>query len=254
MSLLQKAAVVFMGIIPWSAFANPLADSGAPAFTPAMQMDISDTEFCREIRYLREFSLAQEPDLNRPQISPEYSRNSNRCFSPAENLFYSAHQEAQKILGPHAPWYLEISDDFRERVTSICKGMGLENEDASKAYDHCVESRHKELMGPYEDKYEREARSYIKRRLEIALKLMDSCDMAISTRRNQLPRDMQFPIAYHSDLSHSIPSWLLEKKLNDTDWLANLSRPKANELMLDVLGKDCPGNMVYWVVYQKPEY
>ena len=254
MSFLRWAVVIFLGTLPWAVSANPMANKGSPMVTPAMQVDISDTGFCREMRFLRESFLAQEPDLNQPRNSPEYGDYSMRCFSPAENLFYSAHQEAQKILGPHAPWYNEISEDFRKRVTSACRGMGLKNENANKAYDHCIESRHKELMGPYEDKYEREAGTYIQRRLDIAKQLMDSCDIAISIKRNQLPRELEFPIAYHSDISNSIPNWLLEKNINDKDWLASLTRPKANQLMHDVLGKDCPGNMVYWVVYKKPEY
>ena len=254
MSLLRWATVVFFGVTSWSLLANPLSSAAGSAMTPAMQMDISDTKFCREIRSRRESFLAQEPDLNKSQNSPEYSLNSARCFSPAENLFYAAHQEAQKVLGSHAPWYIKISEDFRDRVISVCEGMELKNESADKAYNHCVENRHNELMGPYEAKYQREAKAYVKRRKEIALKLTESCDMAISTKRNQLPREIEFPIAYHDDLSHSIPSWLIEKNINDVDWLEKLNRPKVNELMRDVLEEDCPGDMVYWVVYKKPAY
>ena len=254
MSFLRWAVVVFLGALPWGVSANPMANTGSPMVTPVVQVDISDTGFCREMRFIRESFLAQEPDLNKLRNSPGYRENSMRCFSPAENLFYSAHQEAQKILGPHAPWYIEIREDFRDRVTSACRSMKLKNEDANKAYDHCVESRHKELMGPYEDKYQREAGTYIQRRLEIAKKLMNSCDMAISKKRNLLPRELEFPIAYHDDMNFSIPSWLLEEKINDKSWLAGLAQPKIDKLMHDVLGNNCPGNMVYWVVYKKPEY
>lgn len=254
MSLLRWVTAVLCSSFSLSSPANPLSNSSASAVAPAMQTDISDTGFCREVRFQRESFLAQEPDLNTPKHSPEYNRDSTRCFSTTENLLYTAHREAQKILGPHAPWYIEISEDFRERVISACKEMGLKNEEANRPYDHCVESRHDELMGPYEDKYQREARTYINKREKIALKLMKSCNRAIGTRRNQLPGELEFPIAYHNDLSHAIPNWLLEKNINDIDWLAQLNRPKVNELMHDVLGEDCPGDMVYWVVYKKPEY
>lgn len=254
MSLPHWSAVVILSAMSYFTCANPLSNSAVPTETSAMQIDISDTSFCREMRSQREFFLTQEADLNKPHSSPEYNLNSFRCFSPAENLFYTAHQEAQKILGLHARWYTEISEDFKDRVIRACENMGLISEEANKAYDRCIESRHQELMGPYENKYQRETEKYIKKRNKTAQALVKSCNMAISSKRSQLPRELKFPIAYHDDLSPSIPSWLIEKNINDSDWLEKLNRPKANKLMHDVLGRDCPGNMVYWVVYNQPEY
>lgn len=252
MSFLRWTAIVFLSAFPETLLANSLANSDSPEMPPVMQMDFSDTRFCRDIRDFRESSLAEEPNLNKLDNSSEYRENSMQCFSPAENLFYSAHQEAEKILGPHAVWYTEISNDFRHRLTVACQEMRQSNNDSSKAFDYCVESRHDELMGPYKDKYQREKNLYLQKRQKIAQNLVDSCDMAISIKRNQLPGELEFPIAYHDDLNFAIPNWLLEKNMDDKDWLASLTEPKIDKLMHDVLGSDCPGSMVYWVVYKKP--
>ena len=63
---------------------------------------------------------------------------------------------------------------------------------------------------------------------------------------------MRFPVAWYNPDSRSVPNWLLEEKMNDDQWLENIGRLKLNDIMQDVLGNDCPGEMVYWVTYDTP--
>ena len=254
MSILHWSAIAFISSLSLSLYGNPLAHSGVAVATPDQKVDISDTKFCVTIRRQREALIRDEPALNQAEESLEYTWNSARCFSANENLYYTANQEAQKILGPHAPWYLKISTDFRDRVTNVCKSIKRVNSETNQSYDHCVESRYEELMEPYQAKYQREATAYITKRQDIAKELTTSCDAAIGIKRNQLPKELRFPAAYYDLKSNSVPNWLLAKNLDDNDWLQKILKPNVNSLMHEVLGKDCPGNMVLWVVYKEPGF
>lgn len=250
MSHLRWVAVVIVSALSLQAVANPLAQTNkSPLKTH--RMDISDTEFCRKARYDRETDVQKEPDLIQG-TEPVHTNDQNLCFSPDENLLFTANQEAQKILGPHAPWYVKISTEFRARVQEACKILGFQNDEVSRAYDHCVESRFEELMGPYEDRYRREAGSYIGKRREVAESLVVRCDAALSIKRSRLPRELRFPIAYYDPNLNSVPRWLVEDKMDDNAWLASLDNLKVNDIMYEVLGNDCPGQMVYWVTYSGP--
>ena len=251
MSTIRWATVLLVSTLSALAIANPLGNRNAPSM-PSHKMDISDTEFCRKARYERETFVSQEPDLIKDS-TPVHSNDLAMCFSPDENLFFIANKEAQKILGPHAPWYLQISSEFRARVEEACNIMGFENDEISRAFDHCVESRYEELMGPYEIKYRREAGSYISKRRQVAESLVVRCDAALSIKRTRLPRDIRFPIAYYDPNFSSVPQWLLEERIDDNVWLERMSKLKVNDIMHDVVGNDCPGNMVYWVTYNGPE-
>ncbi|WOG27725.1 hypothetical protein [Endozoicomonas sp. 8E] len=217
---------------------------------PGAAFDVTDSEFCQKARFEREKAVGREPDLSKIEVVT--AQDAALCFTPDENLFFVANQEAQNILGPHAPWYLQISREFRERVKEACKIMGYQNDDVSRAYDHCLEDRYEELMGPYEDKYRREAGNYLSKRRQVAESLVVRCDAALSIKRSRLPRDLKFPLAYYDKHINALPSWFLEEKLDDTDWIRKMADLKANELMSEVLGDDCPGNMVYWVTYDPP--
>ncbi|OED45018.1 hypothetical protein ACH42_05990 [Endozoicomonas sp. (ex Bugula neritina AB1)] len=217
---------------------------------PNLQMDFTDSEFCQKSRYERESAINKEPDL--AKIDAINSRDSALCFTPDENLYFVANQEAQTILGPHAPWYLKIAAEFKNRVEEACRIMGYENDEVSRAYDHCIENRFEELMGPYEDKYQREAGNYVVKRKQIAESLVVRCDAALSIKRSRLPKDLRFPLAYFDKRINSLPSWFVEEKLDDPEWIEKVSRLKADELMNEILGADCPGNMVFWVTYTPP--
>ncbi|WP_252177496.1 hypothetical protein [Endozoicomonas sp. 4G] len=217
---------------------------------PGAAIDITDSEFCQKARFERENAVGKEPDLSK--IDVVNAQDAALCFTPDENLFFVANQEAQNILGPHAPWYIEISREFRARVKEACEIMGYQNDDVSRSYDYCIENRFEELMGPYEDKYRREAGNYVSKRRQVAESLVVRCDAALSIKRARLPRDLKFPLAYYDKRINALPNWYLEEKLDDTDAIKKIGDLKANELMTDVLGDDCPGNMVYWVTYNPP--
>lgn len=252
MSVQRFLFILMLGSFCLPVLSNPLATMETGSSVIRHSEDISDTDFCRKIRFDREGVLRDEPNLIHPDNTPDYNRSSTRCFSPKENLYFIASQEAQKILGPHASWYLEISKEFRDRVNDYCKSKGFKNEDHNRAYDHCSTSRYEELIGPYQDKYRREAGDYIRKRKDIAEKLMTSCHDALSIKRNQLPKELRFPIAYYNLKQNSFPNWFVESKLDDLHWLESMEQTKADVLMHDVLNKECPGDMVYWVTYKKP--
>ncbi len=250
MSITRRAIILVFASLAFQGQANPLAKTDAPVSIPGLRLDISDSEFCRKTRHDRENNIGKEPDLTLD--TPVHVRDSAMCFSPGENLFFVANQEAQKILGPHAPWYLQISSEFRGRVKEACNIMGYENDEISRAYDHCIENRYEELMGPYEDKYRREAGNYVRKRRQVAESLVVRCDASLSIKRSRLPKELRFPVAYFDPKVSSVPGWLLEEKLGDPDWLEKISKLKVNDIMHDVLGKDCPGDMVFWVTYNAP--
>ena len=217
---------------------------------PDAAMDITDSEFCQKARFERETAVSKEPDLKK--IDAVNAQDAALCFTPDENLYFVANQEAQEILGPHAPWYVQISQEFRTRVKEACNIMGYKNDEISRAYDHCVENRYEELMGPYEDKYRREAGNYVSKRRQVAESLVVRCDAALSIKRKRLPRDIKFPLAYYDSRINALPSWFLNEKLDDPKWIKKMGELKANELMNEILGEDCPGNMVFWVTYSPP--
>ena len=216
-----------------------------------VDLDVTDSDFCQKARYERETAMSQEPDLSK--IDAVNTQDATMCFSPDENLYFVAVQEAQNIIGPHALWYIKIGEEARARAKEACKVMGYVNDEVSRAYDHCVENRYEELMGPYEDKYRREAGEYIRKRRQMAENLVVRCDAALSIKRSRLPREIRFPLAYYDKRISAVPSWFLEEKLGDEKWLERMSQLKANELMREVLGEECPGSMVYWVTYTAPK-
>lgn len=207
-------------------------------------------DLCNAARRTREQLIRQEPYISIK--APIHSQNISSCFTPDENLAFVATLEAQRVLGPNAPWYQEISRDIKNRVTEACGIMGYENSDISRAYDFCLESRQKELLSPYEEKYAKESGKYLRKRRQVADSLVVRCDASLSVKRNRLPGNMRFPVAWYNADTQSVPSWLLEEKLSDDQWLEQIGKLKLDNIMADVLGNDCPGEMIYWVTYDSP--
>lgn len=224
------------------AFVSPGASPDSPA--------AEHSDFCNAARRTREQLIRQEPSIN--SKAPIHTQNASSCFSPDENLIFVANLEAQRVLGPNATWYEDISRDIKNRVTEACSIMGYENSDVSRAYDHCLESRHEELMSPYEEKYTKESTKYLRKRQQVADSLVVRCDASLSVKRSRLPKNMRFPVAWYNADSQSVPSWLLEEKLDDDEWLEQIGKLKLDNIMADVLGSDCPGEMIYWVTYDSP--
>ncbi|USE37159.1 hypothetical protein [Endozoicomonas sp. SCSIO W0465] len=239
------AALSFLAInLPANtlAFSSPSTASSRPAAEkPAL---------CDAARRTREQLIRQEPSIN--SDAPIHTQGLSSCFTPDENLTFVAILEAQRVLGPNAPWYKELSQDVKNRVTEACGIMGYENSDVSRAYDYCLESRQKELMSPYEEKFAKESSKYLRKRQQVADSLVVRCDASLSVKRSQLPKNMRFPVAWYNSDSQSVPSWLLEEKLDDDRWLEQMGKLKIDNIMADVLGSDCPGEMIYWVTYDAP--
>ena len=249
MSQIVKTSCLCLSLLACSVFALAATKDSRASF--GVSLDVTDSDFCQKARYDRETAMSQEPDLSK--IDAVNTQDATLCFSPDENLYFVAVQEAQNIIGPHALWYIKIGEETRGRAKEACKVMGYANDEVSRAYDHCVENRYEELMGPYEDKYRREAGEYIRKRRQMAESLVVRCDAALSIKRSRLPRDIRFPLAYYDKRISAMPSWFLEEKLGDEKWLERMGQLKANELMRDVLGDECPGSMVFWVTYTAPK-
>ncbi|WP_422462089.1 hypothetical protein [Endozoicomonas sp. ALB115] len=207
-------------------------------------------DFCDAARRTREQLIRQEPSIT--MKSPIHTQGVSSCFTPDENLIFVATLEAQRVLGPNAPWYTELSQDVKSRVTEACGIMGFENSKVSRAYDYCLESRQEELLSPYVEKFAKESSKYLRKRQQVADSLVVRCDASLSVKRSRLPKGMRFPVAWYNSDSQSVPSWLLEQKLDDDQWLEQIGKLKIDNIMVDVLGSDCPGEMIYWVTYDAP--
>ena len=208
------------------------------------------SDLCNAARRTRQQLMRQEPTLGRQ--APVHAQSLSSCFTPDENLLFVATIEAQKVLGANASWYEKLNQDTKSRVTEACDIMGYENSNVSRAYDYCMESRYEELMGPYEEKFAKESIKYLRKRQQVADSLVVRCDASLSVKRSRLPKDMRFPVAWYNSDSQSVPAWLLEEKMDNDEWLEKIGRLKLDNIMEDVLGSDCPGEMIYWVTYDSP--
>lgn len=248
--VLKTAFVAALSFFSSNLVANTLAfvSPGIASDSPAAK----NSDFCNAARRTREQLIRQEPSISIK--APVHTQDASSCFTPDENLSFVATLEAQRVLGANAPWYEELSRDIKTRVTEACNIMGYENSDTSRAYDYCLESRHEELISPYEEKYAKESTKYLRKRQQVADSLVVRCDASLSVKRNRLPRDMRFPVAWYNSDSQSVPSWLLEEKIDDDQWLEKIGKLKLDNIMEDVLGSDCPGEMIYWVTDDSPGF
>ncbi|WP_263081017.1 hypothetical protein [Endozoicomonas sp. Mp262] len=237
-----------MDLTPSDPLTNPFDAVDIIEPVPETVQTARDSAFCRQARTERERHLNATADLK--PGGTLLADDSAICFTSEENLLYVASQEAQVILGPYAPWYLALSQENRERVAEACEVMGFETERNERAYQTCLEHRYKELMGPYEDRYRRESLGYISKRKQMAEKLVGQCHAALRVKKNLLPEDLTFPVAYYDRNLNTVPSWILEEGLLDDLWLKRRGIIKAKDVMQAVLGSDCPGNMVLWATYK----
>lgn len=211
-----------------------------------------ESAFCQQAREARQRHLQNTADLK--PGGPWLADDATVCFTAEENLFFVASQEAQILIGPYAPWYLALSEENRERVAEACEVMGVETDKDEQAFQSCLENRYRELMGPYEDRYRREATGYIGNRQQKAKQLVGQCQAALRQKRNLLPRDLTFPVAYYDRTLSSLPGWMVEQGTLDELWLKRKGVIKAKDVMQAVLGRDCPGNMVLWATYEPLDF
>ena len=239
MSLIIKAALVaFLSFFPLVVGAY----NTIPAAPAAKSAD-----FCYDARRRRDNLIRQEASITIK--APIHTQDISSCFTPDENLAFTATLEAQRVLGPHAQWFKDISEDIKNRVIEACSIMGYENSNTSRAYDYCLENQHKKLISPHIEKYQKESNRYLRKRQQIADSLVVRCDASLSIKRSRLPKEMRFPIAWYNTNRQSVPNWMMEEKIEDNEWLENIGKLKTDNIMVDVLGNDCPGEMVYWVTY-----
>ena len=108
------------------------------------------------------------------------------------------------------------------------------------------------MMSPHEERYQREAVGYIRKRQHMALAMITKCQNALTQKRPLLPRDLTFPLALYDPKINTVPSWMLEKGLLDDVFLSRSGSLRVKDVMQAALGSACPGNMVLWVTYQTP--
>ncbi|MDP0561774.1 MAG: hypothetical protein QS721_05335 [Candidatus Endonucleobacter sp. (ex Gigantidas childressi)] len=242
--------------------ASSFATSRLSVEAPANPFDIGKTKsppkeeinqvnknlpFCKNIRAERERNLRISPDLE-PRSLVRLD-DSSLCFSSEEHLLFTANQEAQIILGPHASWHIGLSKKNMDKAVNACRSVKFEEFRNKVDYDICVEELYKGLMGPYDERYRRDAKGYIKRRTHMAHSLVSQCNMALKAKKPLLPKDLVLPAAIYDRTLNSIPSWMLEEGALDNIWLSKKGRIKVTDVMHAILGTDCPGNMVLWVTY-----
>ena len=243
-TVLKVALTAFLSFFSYSVAANILAYASLP--TPAAK----SADYCNEARRMRENIMRRETSI--VVEAPIHTQEISSCFTPDENLVFTATIEAQRVLGPHAQWFKDISEDVKARVVEACSIMGYENSNTSRAYDYCLENQHEKLISPYIEKYQKESSKYLRKRQQIADSLVVRCDASLSIKRSRLPKEMRFPVGWYNVNRQSVPSWMLEEKIDDNDWLENMSKLKVDNIMTDILGNDCPGEMIYWVTYDSP--
>ena len=143
MSIVLKSALVavlsLLSLLSINLTANTLTSSSLS--TNSSRPAADKPGFCDAARRTREQLIRQEPSITIK--SPIHTQGISSCFTPDENLAFVATLEAQRVLGPNAPWYAELSQDVKNRVTEACDIMGYKNSDVSRAYDYCLESRQK---------------------------------------------------------------------------------------------------------------
>ncbi len=235
---------------PINPFNMPDSEAAAEGEEQPPEASVETSLFCQQSRAERDRQLAIVANLK--SLDMPRDDDTALCFSAQENLLFVANQEAEVELGPVASWYDEISENHRSTVEVVCKETNTDFDDVFSAYDRCVKNRYKEMMSPHEERYQREAVGYIRKRQQMALTMVAKCQSALTQKRPLLPRDLTFPLALFDQKINTIPSWILEKGLLDDVFLSRAGSLRVKDVMQAALGSACPGNMVLWVTYQAP--
>ncbi len=200
---------------------------------------------CDKMRMERQQEINRNPDIE--LLVPLRKSSDANCFSPAENLFYVSLVVAEAELGTNAPWYESMGETNTEKAKLACEVMGYADTPLSMSMEECVTARYNEMMRPYNDEYRQESTDYITKRNMLGEKLVEQCVTAFYQNLPQLPRQIQFPLAYYDRKLHAYPAWYLEARLNDTEWLMNMQKTMASQVIHDALKEQCPGDMIWWL-------
>lgn len=223
------------------------ADSRQPAIQPATTQEHSGSQdYCELQRLKRQQAINNDPNIDL-RIPLRQAGDAN-CFSPAENLYFVSLVAAQEELGKNAPWYDSMSAKNRKKAELACQVMGYgEGGVLNMSYNDCVNERFLELMGYYDDEYRKESATYINKRNQRGEQLVRQCVTAFYRNLPKLPRKIQFPLAYYDKKLRSYPAWYFEEQLNDDEWITNMQKTRASDVVTDSLGEQCPGDMVFWL-------
>ena len=214
-----------------------------PAFGAPIPSNMGD--ICSDIRQNREKQIHVKPDIE--LTAPLRVSGKANCFSPAENLFFIALIAAQKELGPNSPWYKKLSVKNGAKSEQACEILGYGGSQFGKSMQQCVAERFSELMRPYHEAYKKESATYINKRNKRGETLMKQCLTSFYQKLPKLPRSLYFPLAYYDRKVHSYPDWYIKGKMHDFDWLQNMGSVKASNIIMDAVGKACPGDMIWWL-------
>ncbi len=211
----------------------------------APQSSAQPDNLCGEMRVHRQHEINRNPALK--LLVPLRKSSDANCFSPAENLYFVGLVAAQKKLGPNSPWYNTIGEENKNKAKLACEVMGYGSTPLTLSMEECLEARYNEMMQPYNDEYRTESTKYINDRNRLGEDLLQRCVTAFYQNLPQLPRQIQFPLAYYDRKLHSYPSWYLENRLDDNDWLMNMQKTMASQVIAEALGPQCPGDMIWWL-------
>ncbi|PJE80748.1 hypothetical protein CI610_00236 [invertebrate metagenome] len=211
-----------------------------------------DPLVCHDFRAERENAMETNPALN--EMTQADKTRYLQCFTYSENLQFAAYRVAESLLGDNAPWFQKVKKENRWRIEKACEGFSKNTPKPDRAFDLCFKDRFTEAMLSHEERFRAESAVYINKRKHMAASLMNRCDKAINAQFKKLPKGIRLPLGgYPEDLS-ALPVKLLENGWPDDRWLQKKGKLKASDLMRDVLGDDCPGDMVLWVVYESIRY
>ncbi|WP_281648107.1 hypothetical protein [Parendozoicomonas sp. Alg238-R29] len=213
-----------------------------PAQQPAQN---TGETICQRMRMNRQQEINRNPSLK--LLVPLRKSSDANCFSPAENLYLTSLVVAQMELGPNAPWYQTMGNQNKEKARLACEVMGYGSSPQTLSMDECITARYGEMMRPYNDEYRTESTTYIGKRNNRGEVLVQQCVTAFYQNLPQLPKQIQFPLAYYDRKLHSYPDWYLESRLEDTEWLSNMQKTMASQVIREALVKQCPGDMIWWL-------
>ena len=232
-------------ILAAALLATPFAYADEQTMPMQQSMQNTGESICQRMRMHRQMEINRNPDLK--LLVPLRKSSDANCFSPAENLYFSSLVVAQKNLGVNAPWYHTMGEENKEKARLACEVMGYGSTPLTMSMEECIAARYSEMMRPYNDEYRLESTDYILQRNTKGEELVEQCVTAFYQNLPQLPKQIQFPLAYYDRKLHSYPDWYLESRLDDTNWLMNMQKTMASQVISEALNEQCPGDMIWWL-------
>lgn len=210
--------------------------------TPALA-DEASQQYCDMARQTRQQIIENSATI--PIVDELHHQKSAPCFSVEENYHFAALMAAEEVLNTGQAWFDESDDELQQDIRDVC----AELDSSLEGYERCVNRRSRELQISRANKITGSSREMAHNRDALALSMLNECTVALENRRHLLPHSFPIPVAYRDHYTYSVPQWLLDEKMHDDAWLVALDRIRAGDLLRDVVGDKCRGQMVYWVQY-----